>query len=571
MSARASRACDGCRVRKVRCNATQPCSQCSHLDLECVYSPPPAKRKPGVRNRLVAQLRDKSANTPSQTAALPALGSITNGNGGVGGGGTRDNNNGITTSAPPSSSIHGGPVSASAAPAVTSIAGIVNSEPGNSPTGLSEISCSPLYSVDFFLSLLPKYEQQVYPVSPIIAPKEVFQAIENMHADLDDAALVYAFAAVTINLTTPTSWTLHGETGAQMTELMQQSLRAYRRAESTTDVDRGKFNELPINFKRIMTCVFLEISMMAFKRFDRSFAILREAMAMIQMLNVHQYSPNVATLDPSDLPRLQRLYWEVYIHERFLTTLSGYPCIMTPLASGLPFWDSTIPAHVDVGFNRLIRLFQIMDGPFLTYWSAQQNPTQQVPDMTAQWIESKHTQLDHDEASASEAEKALRTSGRGSFTELQHADLFVTRLWMRTLLWQFALSHGLLSSTPRQDAHEGLSLHFPAHRLSAQLRSLVGRLESVSSIVTHGSGILQKLFEITSTVADVLALPLSHGQTQEDVKTRMEDFIFLVRFMFSFERAEKEQRDYLREKLEVLQQQYTIVDFAELAGPSPNT
>ncbi|KAL7784580.1 hypothetical protein V8C37DRAFT_356467 [Trichoderma ceciliae] len=551
MSNRAAQACDGCRVRKVKCNSTQPCSQCSHLGLGCIYSPS-TKRKPSVRNRLVTQLRNKSNIAPA-------------------------NHGGTSMSDYPERPP---------GPAVTSIAGIVNPDQDGSPVSVgigagagagagagigAGIGAEPAldnrtFTAGFFIGMLPKYEEQVYPVSPIITSYEVRQAIDNMHVNLDDAAFVYAAGAVTINLTTPT---VHGEAGARMTELIRLSLSAYRRADSTMDVKHGMLTEMRTTFKRIMTCIFLEVSMMAFNRFDRSFATLREAMTMVQMIHVQQCSHNAVPLEPRDMPKFQRVYWEVFIHERFLTILSGFPCIMTPLPTGLPVRDASVPAHIDVGFNRLIRLFQIMDGPFLLYWNAQQNPAQPVPGVSLQWIESKQAQLDQDEVGASEAERALIDSGRGSFTELQHVDLFVTRLWMRTLLWQFGLTHRFLRSAPPQNIHEGLSIHFPAHKLSVQLRNLVSQLENVSAIVTHGIGLLQKIFEITSTVADVLALPLGYGQTQEDVRSRIEDFAFLVKFLFSFGRAEKEQRDYLREKLEVLQQQYTIVNFADMVGLSP--
>ncbi|TFA99070.1 hypothetical protein CCMA1212_009165 [Trichoderma ghanense] len=561
MSSRAAQACDGCRVRKVKCNSNQPCSQCSHLGLGCIYSPS-TKRKPSVRNRLVTQLRNKS----NIAASLPSHGSTSLAE---------------RRERPP-------------APAVTSIAGIVNPVSSEHDAPLASISPgagrgninntgavgpgyraafhaeptldSYAFTAGFFIGMLPRYEEQVYPVSPIITSYEVRQAIDNMHVSLDDAAFVYAAGAVTINLTTPT---VHGEAGARMTELIRLSLSAYRRAESNSDVKNGRLTEVRTTFKRIMTCIFLEVSMMAFNRFDRSFATLREAMTMVQMIHVQQCSHNAVPLEPRDVPKFQRVYWEVFIHERFLTILSGFPCIMAPLPNGLPVRDTSIPAHIDVGFNRLIRLFEIMDGPFLLYWNAQQNPAQPVPGLSLQWIESKQAQLDEDEVGASEAEQALIESGRGSFTELQHVDLLVTRLWMRTLLWQFVIAHGFLGSTPSQNIHDGLSIHFPAHRLSVQLRALVRQLENVSTIVAHGMGLLQKIFEITSTVADVLALPLGCGQTQDDVRSQIEDFAFLVKFLFSFERAEQEQRDYLQHKLEVLQQQYAMVNFADMVGLSP--
>ncbi|KAH6607107.1 c6 transcription factor [Trichoderma cornu-damae] len=543
MSNRAAQACDGCRVRKVKCNSTQPCSQCSHLGLGCIYSPS-TKRKPSVRNRLVTQLRNKS--NIAAAAAASATATVTASHGSA------------STSLPDIPRRPPGP-------AVTSIAGIVNPDQDGYPAGVAGAGFG--VCIGFFIGMLPKYEEQVYPVSPIITTYEVRLAIDNMHADLDDAAFVYAAGAVTINLAAPA---VHGEAGARMTELIRLSLSAYRRADSITDVRDGRLAEMRTTFKRIMTCVFLEVSMMALNRIDRSFAALREAATMVQMMHARQCSRNAVPLDPRDVPKFQRVYWQVFIHERFLAILSGFPCVMAPLPSGLPARDASIPAHIDVGFNRLVRLFQIMDGPFLLYWGAQQNPAQAVPGVSLQWIESKQAQLDQDEAGAQEAERALVNAGRASFTEPQYVDLFVTRLWMRTLLWRFGLTHRLLPPAPPHDVHQGPPMHFPAaHRLSFQLRTLVGQLGSVSTAVTHGIGLLHKIFEIASTVADVLALPLGHGQTQEDARSRIQDFATLVRFLLSFERAEREQRDYLREKLGVLQQQYTIVNLADMAGLNP--
>jgi hypothetical protein len=415
------------------------------------------------------------------------------------------------------------------------------------------------------MQLLPKYEQLVYPVNPVLTPEEMRAAIANMHASYEDAAVVYAFGAITLNLT-QTSLTLHGDVAAQMTSLVQSSLWAHRKADVAGDPDPSCLQrEMPVSVKRVMVGMWNECSLMAFKRFDRSFASLRESIAMIQMLNVHQYSEdNPCGLTRGEISRRQRMYWEAYIHERFVCVMSGFPCTMIPLRTGLPITDPDIPPYVTVGFNRLTRLFQIMDAPLLAQWTAQ--AASDAPAITAEWIESKQAQLDADEAETVAAALELVASGAGALTEEQHVDLFVTRLWLRTLVWQLALSHGLLRSAPPHNTHEGFSLHFPAQRLSAQLRNLVSRLCNMSSIITHGNGILQKLFEITSTVADVLALPRGPGQTQEEARDRVEDFLFLVRFMFGFERTQKQHRVYLLEKLEALREMYTVVDFGGLAS-----
>ncbi|OAQ60504.1 C6 transcription factor [Pochonia chlamydosporia 170] len=555
-----SRACDACRVRKVKCNGDQPCAQCAHLNLACIFAPAPPKRKPGVRGRLVAQLRNKSSNSGASNSSISQTT--------------------VTSPSPVKSGSASGDVSsAGSSPTagvipVTSIAGIVDN-PTSSPRSEQPFTIGGCgFSHDFFLGLLPEFEDLVYPVNPVLTPTEIRTAIYNMHNNYEDAALVHAYATVTINLT-KTSWTMNGcDVASQMTTLMQYCLWAHRKAEMGRESDGytgGLQGEMPVTVKRIMTCIWLEISLMAFKRFDRSYTILREAISMVQMLNMHQYCEGDTRLSHTELTRRQRMYWEVYIHERFLFIMSGFPCTMIRLRTGLPFHDDTLPTHVAVGWNRLILLFQNMDDAFLSYWAAQHVPNPILPEITSQWIESKQAQLDQDEADALKAEQEMITAGYGTLIELQHVDLFITRLWLRTLVWQLALSQGLLRSTPTQNTHEGLSLHFPAQRLSAQLRSLVSRLKSISSVVFHGSGILQKLFEITSTVADVLALPRGTGQTEEESRARLEDFFYLVSFIFSFERTQKHQRDYLREKLEVLEKMYTVVDFRALAGASPSS
>ncbi|KAG6019175.1 hypothetical protein E4U41_003365 [Claviceps citrina] len=560
--AKVSRACDACRVRKVRCSGDRPCAQCSHLNLACHFAPAPPKRKPGVRGRLVAQLRNKSCSNASSntTDSSPPYAATAQG-GSVSGGDTP--------------SAESSPTALGAVP-VTSIAGIVDGLTSSPRSERPHAIAGCGFSADYFLGLLPEFQELVYPVNPVMTPAEIRAAIHNMHHDYEDAALVHAYAAVTINLT-KTSWTMHGcDVASQMNTLMQYCFWAYRKAEMGQERDGyagGLQVETPVTVKRIMTCIWLEISLMAFRRFDRSFTILREAIAMVQMMNLHQYHEGDPRLSHTELCRRQRMYWEMYIHERFLFIISGFPCTMGPLRTGLPFHDDSIPSHVTMGWNRLIHLFQKIDDSFLAHWAAQLDPHQSssAPELTSQWIESKQAQIDQDESDALETEKEMIARGYGALVELQHVDLFITRLWLRTLVWQLALSKGLLRSSPTQNTHEGLSLHFPAQRLSAQLRSLVSRLRSISSVVFHGSGILQKLFEITSTVADVLALPRGPGQTEDESRTRLEDFFFLVRFIFSFERSQKHQRDYLREKLDVLQRMYPAVDFRGVGCASPTT
>ncbi|KAE8363783.1 hypothetical protein BDV27DRAFT_158484 [Aspergillus caelatus] len=515
MSRRTSQACDACRYRKVKCNGARPCSQCAHLNLSCNFSVAPVKRRPGGRGHLVAQLRTRQVRTGMVHGAqsLPTISRT-------------DLKDRDTHSIRPAPGAH-------------------------------------ILPVGFFLELLPQFSHFVYPLNPIISPDEIRQSIASMHITADDEALVYAFAAVTINRTQAYS-TLHGSFAGLMANLIRHSLKAYREGEiNGYDWEGGGLGHLPVNIKRVMTCIFLGICMIPFGQFDRSFFILREAITIIQTRDVHRWQANDDPESRREVARWQRVYWEAYIHERSLALMPSFPSILTALETGLPMADTSIPAHVDLGFRRLIHLFLVQDETFFAHWRAQHSPGHPAPDMTAGWIEFKQAQLDDNEVGTAEEVALLQAQGLGSLTEFQQADLVITRIWLRTLVWQLALSHGLLCSAPSQSPEESLSFHFPVERLSTELRNLVDHLQSVASVGIHGHGILQKLFDIVTTVADVLTLPLTPGQVEQSTVKRMDDFLRIVKFLLRFEGTATEQRNYVRARVKALQEIYTFVDFGE--------
>ncbi|KAJ8114396.1 hypothetical protein OPT61_g3713 [Boeremia exigua] len=516
-STRVRRACDGCRIRKVKCDRTQPCSQCNQHAIACVTTPEPEKRKNIVRGRLVAQARGDLLVEAQKT--------------------------------PPST--HADHHSSREFLAVSS--------PGN-----VSLSAAPRYIADFFRELMPQFEKFVYPFSPALSPDDILEAINKMNHSFEDAALVYAASSTTIFLT-DSFGNVHGEAATTMHDLILCSLEAQRQADLQLD-PRGRINgERCVTNKRIITNIFLEISMMAFKLLERSFSHLREAITLIQLKVTHDR--NLSVEQDQHHSAFQRLYWEAYIHERFLTITSGFPSVLPPLKSGIPVLDPSMPLHIHVGFNRLIHLFLILDDTFLAQWDGREEG---FANITNHWIENKQIQLDQDEIDAAEDENELHRCGHPGLTEHQRADLFITRLWLRTLLWQIALSKGFLRSVTGRNSHEALSLQFPALRLSTQLKSIVSRLDSIASIGTQGSGIIQKLFEVTSTIADVLALSpvnfLDDG-TSVNLSSHIDDFLFIVKFFFNFERIYDRQRAYLLEKVDILRQSHSSSGFLDLPSP----
>jgi hypothetical protein len=469
---RISRACDACKLRKVKCNGQLRCQQCSHLDLRCVYTPATGKkRSQGRRGRVITEYKQKTAGLKSNEAPLL-------------------------------------------------------------PTADSQPD-TPEYDASFFLSLLPDYMSSVYPPQPIITESEVREYVEMMAYDLEAKAFVLAFGAVTLNLTC---------TGERRTENVSRMIEhlVIRTIEARGLVTTKLRSSVP----KAMTSLFLHNCLMTMRDSDTAFYYMRDAITFIQLLRIDAPLPD-EPISPTEKSRRQRLYWQAYVHERFLAILDYRPAIMPPLPA-LPDDDPTIPLSVQEGFNQIIKLFRLLDTEFLHNWLG----SHETSTVTPAWIENKHQELDNQDESDLHQLAAL--------SSMQRADLVITRQWLRTLVWRMAMSKTLLSSKSSKGC---LSLLFPV-RLSQQLRQQVTSM-SREAIEIHGSGIVQKLFEITDTIADVL-INIPAGNLEETA-LRVDDFIFLLEFVFTFPTLDQTRRGILATKLETLQEM-----FPEMAG-SPAT
>jgi hypothetical protein len=291
--------------------------------------------------------------------------------------------------------------------------------------------------------------------------------------------------------------------------------------------------------------MFIHNCLMSLSGSDSAFYYMRDAITIIQLLRIDN-PENVAQLSPSERSRRQRLYWQAYIHERFLAILDYRRAILPPLYT-LPEDDPTLPIQIHEGFNQIIKLFRMLDTEFLDSWLGSQGGS-----VTSTWVEAKSRELEGDpEADAREL---------AMLSMMQRADLCITREWLRTLVWRLAMSQTLLSS---RSSKECLSLLFPV-RLSQTLRQQLSSM-SRQDIEVHGSSITQKLFEITDTIADVLIhVPAA---TIDETALRVDDFLFILDFVLLIPHLDQTRRGILEEKLLRLQ---TMFPEALSNASSPN-
>ncbi|RMY57440.1 hypothetical protein D0865_03108 [Hortaea werneckii] len=465
---RRHKACDTCSQRKVRCNGQQRCQQCEHFNLLCKYSAPAPR--PQYERRAT-----KPAKRLKDTVQAIAP---------------------LATSA----SIHGAFWTA-----------------GINGASMQYQARAEVGDNNFFIALLSDFETFVLPFHPTITMAEAQKAIETMSENQEARAFVYGLVAVTLNLTHSLRSNANPES-SDISKWVSMSL----------DALRPVLLQEHISVRRVATLQFLHVCFMGLGRYDIAFHYLRQSVTMLEILRIED-SSSMLMLPFTERSQRQRLYWTVFIHERFYAIACHRPALLRPLDT-LPEPDGTIPIDINTGFIQIIRLFLHIDDDMLSKWFATFDSEQHV-DLT--WIVEKHQQID--------AETAGSGDEVGCLSSRQQVDLLITKHWLRMLVWQIAMSKCLLSSG---SSEQSMSLLFPIG-ISKQLRELIASV-SKQDIEVHGSGIQQKLFELTDTIASVvLTVPASSLQER---RQRVDDFNFLFRFWKSLPRPNSVQQELLESK-----------------------
>jgi len=385
----------------------------------------------------------------------------------------------------------------------------------------------------FFLELIPYFMESSYPFHPILNEDDIRYSIANMHASREHYAFVHAWAGMAVHLK-PQAPTL------------DEFYKLYSRAIDNRCANIHDMSEISI--RRIMTSMWIHNCLNLAKKADLENYYLRDAVFMIHTLRIDE--PEMLERRPlSERAALQRLYWELFIHERFFCFNFGeYHSPILPALSRLPIEDPTVPLGVQAGFNQIITLFSLIDDVFLSNWHAVRRGSDSS-DLTSAWVEQMNKVFDEELYDESSVDLGILSS-------MQHADIVVTRQWLRTIVWQMAMSRYLLSSAPNKEC---MSLLFPV-KLVQQLRGAMAGITG-AHLRIHGRGICIKLFEVTDTIANVvLHVPAT---STEDEAIRVDHFLFLYRFVITMEKLDHELKVVLQDKIDKIQEMFPSIQGAE--------
>ncbi|KAH8585495.1 hypothetical protein B0O99DRAFT_530662 [Bisporella sp. PMI_857] len=321
-----------------------------------------------------------------------------------------------------------------------------------------------------------------FPIMPILDQKQIYASLPHLGESPEQYALITSICAL-ITLqpeilgSEPTFD--HPDNFSRPTPefLIQETVRARQFFFSYID---------SLTLATIQTSFFLFAAFFCLGKDNSAWFYIREAMTVLQLLRLHEESTYEAIADPLCATFNRRTFWLLFITERAYALQRHRPLTLQRTIS-LPPIAPGPEEKILSGFIDLVSLFQNFDDDFISLWNPSTNPSEKVTSLQP----------------LIQLQNILKCSipNVAERTEIQQADLLVSRQWLKTMVWQLSLSKRLLSSKPPT---ESMSFHYPI--TIARDVVLVSRLLSPKAFEANGVGILEKVFDIGCSLADVLLL-----------------------------------------------------------------
>ncbi|EAA60630.1 hypothetical protein AN8596.2 [Aspergillus nidulans FGSC A4] len=323
------------------------------------------------------------------------------------------------------------------------------------------------------------YHVRMYPVWPIV---DVDDLIANLQQDPENKDHERFALATSIAAATMAQLRLGGSTSDRSVTadvLAAECLEARRRLDYRSRV----------NLDNVRTAFFLHVYYENQQPGgSESVLYLREAITMAQMMYLHREA-SYPSLAAEEQKIRRRVLWLLFVTERGVCILHKLPVILKT-DTAMPETDAddeVLPA-----FLKLLTLFRLFEQSRM-FDIVEDYHLGLEPPVSS----SAATAATFDEMFQDKSPDGFGTLDRVS--DVQRADICVTRHWMRILAWK-ALSHSSTGRQPSSDCF--LSPVFPLI-VGKDLVSVVYRLPRVA-LQAHGLGMQLKLYEIATSLADAV-------------------------------------------------------------------
>lgn len=284
---------------------------------------------------------------------------------------------------------------------------------------------------------------------------------------------------------------VEAEEGFSFPGIIPERNAAYGRRlfDEAVEIHRRVYPAPALSFDHILFTFFIYASHASLSHHSRAFLFLREATTLFLL-----FQPGNTT-DPETRALADRLFWVLLVSERSHAIRYRRPVTLQVTAT-TPVPDSGDPSLA--GFRCLAALFRPMDTSFIGLVNQEVDPSLlPSPPALARVETAINRAVDH----------------TADLRDTQKANLRVTQLWLRIILWQVRLHLGHLSDIaaatgPGATTNNSLTYLYPLE--VAREATLSTRDLPVPSLAVHGVGLTEKLFDIACALVDVLArIPLA--------------------------------------------------------------
>ncbi|KAF1934071.1 C6 zinc finger domain-containing protein [Didymella exigua CBS 183.55] len=318
----------------------------------------------------------------------------------------------------------------------------------------------------------------VYPSQPVLNRRRAQEAVVNMDRSIEAYSMIVALCAYVI---------IHANMEIQPNLLERHEMAQMNNVqfghillEESVRVRRGyDYRENPTPFT-VLTSWLYHGCYFGLAKENTAWTYLREATTQAQLLGMHD--EETYKHDPLDSSRKRVLYWLLFMAERTHAIHKRRPITLHP-SIHLPTLDD-VPSDrpVAVGLELMINLYKTIDDTFVNLWNRVHGHT------NPQWMAQLQTQL-------SEAVPAYLEC-----TEAQAVEIRVTQQWLRAMVWQLCLNHGVVASVSQDTS---MTFKFPI-QISRDLLTMTHQF-SQPAMEVHGVGLIEKLFDIACCLTDVVA------------------------------------------------------------------
>ncbi|KAI9779161.1 MAG: hypothetical protein M1839_007696 [Geoglossum umbratile] len=324
-------------------------------------------------------------------------------------------------------------------------------------------------------SCVDVFFRRMYPIMPVLHQGTVYGSLSTIHSSPEAYCLVTSLCGLVIMQ--PRMDSESNPVAPQNEEYEWPSVE-YLIRETMQGRTRWDYIENPTLWT-VITSFFLFGCYFGLDKHNAAWYYLQESIIFAQLIGLPDEESYVV-LDEREATLRRRMFWLLFVTERAYALQRHRPLSLRKSIRP-PEVPEGEEALVLQGFLDLVNLFQHFDASFVSLW----NQSSMALSDTS-WIPRLQDNL------------ALALPDIGNRTKIQQADLLVSREWLKLMVWQLCVNKGLLSSEGRD---ESMGFLFPVS--VARNMAVIGQLPA-SAMEPHGVGILEKIFDVGCSLADIM-------------------------------------------------------------------